>query len=86
MQNKRATEKPAFRRSAIVDAQGRVILRLPELPLGTRVEAIILAESTPAPACGPLAMQAPPASPAPSDAEALALMELADAERARLFP
>ena len=73
----------ALRRHATLDEQGRIALQIDELPPGTKVEIIILAE----PAL-PVHNQPPrkPPAQAPNDDEILSLLDAADAERARLFP
>lgn len=74
---------PALRRHATIDEQGNLRLRIPELPPGTPVEVIILAEPGTPPRNPPL-RKAPAQMPA--DDEVSALLDLAEAERARLFP
>ena len=81
MRNKNGTA--ALRpRAAVAKRRGNAS-RMEELPPGTQVETVILAE-TGVPSGNPQLRKAP--AQAPRDAEVLALLDAADAERARLFP
>ncbi len=83
MPNNANPPKLALHRRATTDALGTLRLEIPELPPGTPVEIIILAEPA-VPLQNPPMRKAP--AQIPSDDEVSALLDAADAERARLFP
>ncbi len=86
LRNEAEMENPMLspRRHAIVDEHHGISIRVDELPPGTKVEVIVLAESASSPRNPLLAMRG--TVQAPSEAEVQALLDAADAERARHFP